>query len=65
MRGRSERPKLSVGSKYNSPMKGVIKPGESNGSLSTKPATSTTLNSTQRKTEMDEVRKAKGGRKEP
>lgn len=41
--------------KYTStPMKNGIKPGESNGSLSTKPATSTTLNSTQRKGEIDE-----------
>ena len=30
-----------------------MKPGESNGSLSTKPATSTTLNSTQRKGDED------------
>ena len=50
IRGRSE--KISK-IKYMSPAKGMMKPGESNGSLSTKPATSTTLNSTQMKANGD------------
>ena len=42
-------------------MKNGMKPGESNGSLSTKPATSTTLNSTQRKGEGDDGKLGKKG----
>ena len=49
IRGRSERIS-SKAVKYNSPLK-AMRPGESNGSMSTKPATSTTLGSTAHKEE--------------
>lgn len=50
--------------KYNtSPAKAGIRTGESNGSLSTKPATSTTLGSMQRKGEVEEGKQGVTGKK--
>ena len=55
VRGRSEKVSKI---KYMSPNKNMMKAGESNGSLSTKPATSTTLNSTHMKgTDLEETKK--------
>ena len=50
--------------KYNSPPGKQMKLGESNGSLSTKPATSTTLNSTTRNDD-NRLSAKKGGVKHP
>mgnify|MGYP006889563256 CR=1 FL=1 len=64
MRGKSESMRKQ---KYASPQKQAIafRTGESNGSLSTKPATSTTLNSSTRKEGTEEAKCAGQGKKQP
>lgn len=63
MRFRARMEKQINAKKQMSPSKNQMRPGESNGSLSTKPATSTTLNSTARKAELEESKLTSPGKK--